>query len=131
MLQSCRPANGAKGSDRNGIGVLAGRCDRFGAVRAAPRLVRARLPHLRPARVRQCSPKLRVPGCARAMHSDCEQLSREALSVLVGASDRPHAVVARVVLDLREAELLHQRWDVHPEAAAEALLQAVPAAERV
>ena len=58
MLQSCRPADRAERPDRNGIGVLAGHRDRCRAVRAAPRLVRASLPHLRPVRVRQCSPNL-------------------------------------------------------------------------
>src|SRR4051812_42795802 len=44
---------------------------------------------------------------------------------------RAHAVVARVVLDLRQPELLEHGRDVHPEPAAQALLQAVPAADRV
>src|SRR5687767_1146110 len=47
------------------------------------------------------------------------------------SSDRTHAVVLRVVLDLGEAEGLEDRGDVHAEAAAEAFLEAVPAADRV
>src|SRR4029079_7470805 len=48
-----------------------------------------------------------------------------------GRSPRAHAVVAGVVLDLGQAELLEHRRDVVGEATAEALLQAVPAADRV
>src|SRR3954453_23910277 len=45
--------------------------------------------------------------------------------------DGAHAVRARLRLDLGQAELGHERRHVHPEAAAQALLQAVPAADRV
>ena len=44
---------------------------------------------------------------------------------------RAHAVVARVVLDLGQAERFEQRRHVHAEAAAVALAQPVPAADRV
>ena len=46
-------------------------------------------------------------------------------------SERAHPVVARVVLDLGQPERLQQRRHVHAEAAAQALLEAVPAADRV
>ena len=46
-------------------------------------------------------------------------------------SARPHAVVARLVLDLCEPELLEHRRDVVGEPPAQSLLEAVPAADRV
>src|SRR3954447_6333369 len=59
----------------------------------------------------------------------------------VAPSDRPtpsgsgslrtHAIVLRVVLELAEAELLHQRRDVDAEPPPKALLQAVPSADGV
>lgn len=42
-----------------------------------------------------------------------------------------HVVVARLVLELDEAERFEERWQVDAEAAAEALLRAVPTAHRV
>jgi len=48
-----------------------------------------------------------------------------------GGLDRAHPVVARVVRELGEAERLQQRRQVHAEAAAVALAEAVPAADRV
>src|SRR5262245_63854591 len=44
---------------------------------------------------------------------------------------RPHAVVAGVVLQLRQAQRLEERGEVHAEAAAHAFLEAVPAADRI
>src|SRR3982751_2617302 len=44
---------------------------------------------------------------------------------------RAHPVVAGVVGQLGEAELLEQRRQVHPEPPAVAVAQAVPAADRV
>src|SRR2546423_740159 len=42
-----------------------------------------------------------------------------------------HSIVLRIVLDLGQSHRLHDRWDVHAEAAAQALLQPVPAANRI
>src|SRR5437899_4693756 len=42
-----------------------------------------------------------------------------------------HPVVLREVLDLGEPQRLHYRRHVHPEAAAQALLEPVPAADRI
>ena len=46
-------------------------------------------------------------------------------------SQGAHPVVARFVFHFGQPEALHQRWDVHPDPAAQALLQAVPPTERV
>src|SRR3954452_23704448 len=46
-------------------------------------------------------------------------------------SDRSHAVVAGVVLDLGPTEVLQHRRDIVPEAAPQALLEAVPAADGI
>ena len=45
--------------------------------------------------------------------------------------ERPHAVVLGIVLHLGQTESLHQRRDIHAEAAAQALLQPVPPANRI
>src|SRR5260370_41481785 len=45
--------------------------------------------------------------------------------------DGPHAVIAGVMLDLGQAQRFHDRRDVVAEPAAEPLLQAVPATNRV
>src|SRR5688500_16417063 len=45
--------------------------------------------------------------------------------------DGAHAVLARIVLELREPELLHERRDVHREPPAITLPEAVPAADGV
>src|SRR5512143_1771400 len=44
---------------------------------------------------------------------------------------RLHAIVPRAVLDLREAKHLHDRRHVVGEAAAQALLEAIPALDRI
>src|SRR5664280_3168320 len=44
---------------------------------------------------------------------------------------RPHAVVLGIVLHLGETERFHQWRDVHPEAAAQAFFQPVPAADGI
>ena len=41
----------------------------------------------------------------------------------------PHAIVLWVVLQLAQAQLLHQRRKVDAESAAQALLQTIPAAD--
>jgi len=51
--------------------------------------------------------------------------------VTPAGSERAHPVVARVVLQLGEAERLEQGWQVHPEAPAQTLLQPVPATDRI
>ena len=43
----------------------------------------------------------------------------------------PHAVGLRVVLEFSQPQHLHQRRHIHAEAAAQALLQAIPAAHRI
>ena len=48
-----------------------------------------------------------------------------------GHSQRAHSVAARVVFDFCQPEVLHQRRDIHAEAAAQALFQTVPAAHRI
>lgn len=45
--------------------------------------------------------------------------------------DRPHSIVAGIVLNLRQAMPFHHRGYVVPEAAAQAFLQPVPAAHRI
>lgn len=45
--------------------------------------------------------------------------------------DRPHSIVAGIVLNLRQAMPFHHRGYVVPEAAAQAILQPVPAAHRI
>ena len=45
--------------------------------------------------------------------------------------ERPHTVVAGAVLEFGESERLEQGRYVHAEAAAQALLQPVPAADRI
>src|SRR3984893_1617028 len=58
--------------------------------------------------------------------------SREGVGGTPGSlSNCPHPVVLWVVLDLGFAQSLHQGRDVHAEAAAQALLQPVPTANRV
>src|ERR1035441_6633667 len=84
------------------------------------------------ARSARCSPALEYPststrsteqsrcaqGLARSPATDCP-------SELV--SDCAHPVVARVVLDLGQAECLEDRRHVVAEPAAQALLQSLPA----
>jgi hypothetical protein len=45
--------------------------------------------------------------------------------------DRAHPVVLRVVLDLGQAEDLHERRHVHSEPPAQTFLEAVPATDWV
>ena len=63
---------------------------------------------------------------------NCEHLARPGgLRRGSPRSDRPHPVVLRLVGELGQAERLEQRRHVDAEPAAEALLEAVPAADRV
>src|ERR1019366_7630803 len=47
------------------------------------------------------------------------------------ASDGAHSVMARVVLQLSQAERLHQRGHIHPEPAPKSFLQSVPPTDRI
>src|SRR6267378_1311095 len=75
------------------------------------------------------------PGGTRELLATSRRLPlkpREMNATLsVSSSDRAHAVVFGVVLDLGKPQCLHQWRNVHAEPAAKALLETVPAADRV